>query len=208
MIVISANEFAPAFPRQISPVMRHILAVALMMSLAACGGGSVPTTFDLSAPNPGPTSSGGRSYIVVAEPTTVQALDSDRIIVKDSAGAISFLGTAQWADRVPKLVQTRLIQTFENASRLGRVGRPGDRIVSDLLLNTDIRSFTVELGLGEAVVEATVKLVNDKTGRVRAAKLFVARVPLGKIDGPAAAQAMDVALSRVLVDIVRWAGKS
>jgi ABC-type uncharacterized transport system auxiliary subunit len=33
---------------------------------------------------------GSRVPLVVAEPTTVQALDSDRIIVKDSSGALSF----------------------------------------------------------------------------------------------------------------------
>lgn len=178
------------------------------MLLAGCSGGATPTTFDLTAPNPGRVAGAGRGYLVVAEPSTVQALDSDRIIVRDAGGAISFLGGAQWADRVPRLVQTRLIQAFENAGRLGAVGRPGDRIVSDVQMNTDIRAFTIEAGSGEAVVEITAKLVNDKTGRVRAARLFSARVPAGAIEGAAAATAMDSALSTVLTEIVRWAARA
>ena len=60
-----------------------------------------------------------RAAMVVAEPTAVQALDSDRVIVKDSSGALSFVGGAQWADRVPALVQARLIQTLGPPARSG-----------------------------------------------------------------------------------------
>jgi cholesterol transport system auxiliary component len=173
--------------------------------LAGCGGGATPTTYDLSAPGNVGRVGGARAALVVAEPTTVQTLDSDRIIVKDSSGALSFAGGAQWADRVPKLVQTRLIQTFENGGRLASVARPGERIVPETQLNTDIRSFNIETASGSAVVAITAKLVGDRTGRVQRARLFTARVPASAADGGAAAQALDRALSQVLVEIVRWA---
>jgi cholesterol transport system auxiliary component len=185
------------------------LALPLLLAgstlLAGCGGGATPTTFDLSAPSGFGRVGGSRAALIVVEPTTVQTLDSDRIIVKDSTGALSFLGGGQWADRVPRLVQTRLIQTFENGSRLGAVARPGERIVPDLQLNTDIRSFNIDAASGSAVVEITAKLVGDRTGKVQRARLFSARVPASAVDGPAAAQALDRALSQVLIEIVRWA---
>lgn len=143
--------------------------------------------------------------LIVAQPTTVQALDADRLIVKDSSGALSFLGGAQWADRVPNLVQTRLIQTFENGSRIATVGRPGERIVPDLQLNTDIRAFNIDAASGQAVVEITAKLIGDRTGKVQRARVFSARVPASAVDGAGAAQALDQALSQVLIQIVRWA---
>lgn len=184
-----------------------IIAVALTAGvlLTACGGGSAPTTYDLSAPRDFGRLGGSRATLVVAEPTTVQALDSDRVIVKDSTGALSFLGGAQWADRVPKLVQVRLIQTFENGNRLGSVARPGDRITPEVQLVTDIRSFNIDAANGTAVVEITAKLVGDRTGDIRRARLFSARVPAGAVDGAGAAQALDRALSQVLIEIVRWA---
>lgn len=180
------------------------LATAGALLLAGCGGGAAPTTYDLSAPRDFGRIGGSGGVLIVAEPSTVQALDSDRLIVKDSAGALSFLGGAQWADRVPKLVQTRLIQTFENGSRLAAVGRPGERIVPDLQLNTDIRSFNIDAASGAAVVEITAKLVGDRSGKVQRAKLFSARVPAGA-DGAGAARALDQALSQVLIQIARWA---
>ncbi len=184
-----------------------LLGVAALASImAGCSGGSSARVFDLSAPRDvGRLSSGSRAALIVAEPTTVQALDSERIIVRDGAGALSVLPGVQWADRLPKLVQTRLIQTFENGSRLGAVGRPGERILPDWQLNLDIRAFAIDAASGEAVVEISAKLIRDRTGRVAGARLFTARVAAGGIAGDSAAQALDAALSQVLVEIVRWA---
>ena len=180
------------------------IAVAGSLLLTGCGGGPAPTTYDLSAPRDFGRIGGGGGVLVVAQPTAVQALDSDRLIVKDSSGALSFLGGAQWADRVPNLVQTRLIQTFENGSRIAAVGRPGERIVPDFQLNTDIRAFNIDAATGQAVVEITAKLIGDRTGKVQRAKLFSARVPAGA-EGAGAAQALDQALSQVLIQIAHWA---
>ena len=195
-------------PIPTSPLRSRLLAPSLVVAsallLAGCGGGSAPTTFDLSAPRDFGRIGGGGGVLIVAQPTAVQALDSDRLIVKDSSGALSFLGGAQWADRVPNLVQTRLIQTFENGSRIAAVGRPGERIVPDFQLNTDIRAFNIDAASGQAVVEITAKLIGDRTGKVQRAKLFSARVPAGA-DGAGAAQALDQALSQVLIQIARWA---
>ncbi|PTM38800.1 ABC-type transport auxiliary lipoprotein family protein [Bosea sp. 124] len=181
------------------------LALAAGVLLAGCGGGSAPTTYDLSAPRDFGRIGGSRATLMVQEPTTVQALDSDRVIVRDSSGALSFLGGAQWADRVPKLVQVRLIQTFENGSRLGAVARPGDRVTPEVQLLTDIRSFNIDAASGMAVVEITAKLVGDRTGDIRRARMFSARIPAGAVDGTGATQALDRALSQVLIEIVRWA---
>lgn len=195
----------PILPSLLRGRLRALsLAAAGSLLLAGCGGGSAPTTYDLSAPRDFGRIGGGGGVLIVAQPTAVQALDSDRLIVKDSSGALSFLGGAQWADRVPNLVQTRLIQTFENGSRIAAVGRPGERIVPDFQLNTDIRAFNIDAASGQAVVEITAKLIGDRTGKVQRAKLFSARVPAGA-DGAGAAQALDQALSQVLIQIARWA---
>jgi cholesterol transport system auxiliary component len=190
------------------PALRHRHAAVLIgaaLVLGGCGGGYAPTTYDLSAPRDFGKVTGSRVHLAVADPTATQALDSERIIVRDGTGAISFLGGAQWADRLTKLVQTRMIQTFENASRIGTVGRPGDRVVADFQLNLDIRTFNIDSGTSEAVVEITAKLVNDRSGRVGASRIFSARQPVGAIDGAGAARSLDNALSLVLIDIVRWA---
>jgi cholesterol transport system auxiliary component len=199
----------PIRPRLAAITVVRLRAGALLAAatlLAGCGGGTPPTAFDLTAPRSVARAAPARGQIVVAEPIALQAFDAERIIVKDPSGAVSFLGGGQWVDRLPRLVQTRLIQTFENGARIGAVSRPGDRTVADYQLNTEIRAFEIAAASGEAVVEMSAKLVHDRTGRVVTARLFSSRVPVGSMDAASAAQALDRALSTVLVDVVGWIG--
>ena len=181
-----------------------LLAAGLLVT--GCTSSSSPTTFDLTAPSQRVRGAGLSGQVVVAEPVTTQVLEAERIIVRDASGAVSFLGGGQWADRLPRLVQARLIQTFENGSRLKAVSRPGDRVTADYLLSTELRAFQVVSPGNEAVVEVSARLVNDRTGRIVRAKVFSARVPVAAIDAANAARALDEALSTVLVDIVGWVG--
>jgi cholesterol transport system auxiliary component len=179
------------------------VALAPIM-LSACGGGagSLPT-FDLYAPRDIGQTGTAYTQLTVNEPIVVQAFDSDRVVVKDQGGTISYLGGAQWVDKLPRLFQTRLIETFENAKRTG-VGRPGGGIIANTSLVTEIRAFQIEGASGEALVEISAKLVTAY-GRVNAARVFTARVPAGSADGASAARALDQASSQVMAEIVRWA---
>ena len=201
----------PCPPRPpVRPAARSLAALALTATLsgflAGCGSGAAPATFDLAAlPATGRSLGGGRS-VVVAEPVTLQPLEGDRIIVKDAAGAVSFLGGGQWSDRLPRLIQARIVQTFENTGRLRSVSRPGDRIGADYTLISEIRAFEVAAGSGEAVVEISAKLVGDASNKVAAARIFQARVPVTAVDAANAARGLDQALSGVLGQMARWIG--
>jgi cholesterol transport system auxiliary component len=197
-----------ARPSGIAPVRRLALACAaasVMAGLAGCG--SAPSTaFDISAPRD--ALRGGRiaGQLVVAEPSTVQAFEAERIVAKDKAGTVSLIGGGQWADRLPRLVQARLIQTLEGASRNRAVGRPGDGITGDNQLNTEIRAFNLDARTGEAVVEISAKLVDVKSGRVLNGRVFSARTPVGSANVGEVAPALDRSATTVFVSIARWLG--
>jgi cholesterol transport system auxiliary component len=179
-------------------------SVLLFGALAAgCSSGAAPTTYDLSAPTSRIGGSAGLQ-ISVNEPAALQVLSTQQIIVKDATGAISFLGAGQWSDNLPRLIQTRLINTFENASQLRGVSRPSSGAVADIQLISELRNFEIATPGNEAFVEMSVKIVNDATGRIVNARLFRARVPAASVDAANAARALDQALSVVMLDIVRW----
>jgi len=182
--------------------LRLGVALGAVLFVAACSSGAPPATFDLTAPRDGLASGRGRGLLVVAEPQALAAIDSNRIIVM-TGGGIAYLPDAQWSDRLPKLIQTRLIQTFENGRRIQAVGRPGDRLVPAAQLNSEIRTFGIDEKTGEAVVELSVKIVNDRTGRILAGEMFSSRVP-SAAGGPAATAALDAATQNLLRDVVRW----
>ncbi|RFB80083.1 ABC-type transport auxiliary lipoprotein family protein [Methylovirgula sp. 4M-Z18] len=178
---------------------------AAILSLSACSSGAPLQTYDLtaiaSAPRP---VRGVHGQIIVTEPVASTALDSDRVLVRPQPETLAYLGGAKWSARLPALVQTRLIQSFENARALKAVGRPGDRSSADYDLTTEIRSFEIDVQSGQAVVEIAAKLVQDASGRVAAARIFTARVPASAADGVAATTALDAALGRVMGEIVTW----
>ncbi|WP_128560676.1 ABC-type transport auxiliary lipoprotein family protein [Methylobacterium crusticola] len=196
-------RFPAPRPAARRPGLPLLAAAGLALGLGACGG-TVPTTFDLTA-LPGAARGGAaRRSIVVAEPVGLQPFEADRIIVREPGAAVSYLGGGQWADRLPRLIQARLIQSLENANRLKSVSRPGDKVAADTLLISEIRAFDIAAASREAVVDLSAKIVQDGTGTVVAARVFQARVPVDAVSAPVAANGLDRALSLVLADMVRW----
>lgn len=184
-----------------------IAAVALMLGACTSMLKDAPVaTYDLSAPDSFSGRAAARKGVLaIEEPTAIQTVDSNRMVAREG-GAVSYVPAAQWTDRLPSLVQTRMVQAFENAGRIGSVGRSQDRLAADYQLITDIRAFEIDVGSGnQARVEIAAKIV-DRTGRVRSGRVFEASAPAGAVNGPSASAALDRALSQVLVDMVGWAG--
>ena len=181
------------------------LAAALLGGCTSMLREAPMATYDLSAPQGfSGRAASGRGVLVIEEPTAIQTVDSNRMVAR-SGGQISYVPGAQWTDRLPSLVQTRMVQAFENSGRIGSVGRSQDRLSGDYQLITDIRAFEIDVGSGStAQVEIAAKIV-DRSGRVRSGRVFSASAPASAITGPAASAALDQALGQVLVEMVGWA---
>jgi len=183
-------------------------ALALSGCAALPGGGPAPLdTYDLtsiSAETAGPKR--GRMQILVAEPGALKALDGENVVVRPSAGSVEFLKGAQWADRLPRVVQARLVEALQATGRLGGVGKPGEGLAIDYQVVTEIRAFEVRLdGAPRAEVALYVKLLNDRNGVVRAARAFSAAAPLGPGAGnDAYVAALDRAFAQVVRELVPW----
>ena len=195
-------------PAGIAVAMTAALMLGGCASVLGGGDKAIPT-FDLTAPNGFTAPRAGSGQMVISTPTALAVLDTEKIVVEPGPGQITYLDKAQWSDRLPALFQARLIEAFENGSRGRAVARPGDRIVADYLLLTDIRAFSIQTFQGgpEAVVEISAKIVRDNAGRIVAAKVFTARVPSAGTSGAEATVALDAASDKVFVDIVNWASR-
>jgi cholesterol transport system auxiliary component len=196
----------PHFSRTVQ-LSRASLLFALLLSACSSLGGVKPLdTFDLTTPDAvkaGPRK--GKVQVLVTEPQALKALDSENIVVRNGASQIQYLAGAQWSDRLPKIVQARLIQAFEKSGRFGGVGRPGEGLAIDYQIITEIRAFGIEDGV--AVVEIGAKLLNDRNGVVRSSKTFSASVRAGS-GANGFVEALDQAFSGVAADLVAWAGKN
>jgi cholesterol transport system auxiliary component len=182
----------------------------LALLLAGCGTaltGSKPPALDtvtLSAGEIGGAARKSGIQILIAEPKALKIYDSQNIVVATSATGLEYLGGAQWADRLPSLVQVKLAETLQNAG-YAAIGLPGQGLAIDYQLITEIRDFSVQTSGGDrAKVAIFVKLLNDRNGDVVASRAFEGEAPASSANYPAA---LDLAFAKVTSEIVTWVGK-
>jgi cholesterol transport system auxiliary component len=183
------------------PRRRRLFPVLLAGSslLAACSSAPV-ATYDLT-PAKGFAARAGRGQLAVHLPEAILPASSDRIVVRTSRQSVAYLSGAQWADKLPSLVQSRLIESFQNAHLMRAVGRPG--MLADFSLQTSIRRFELDTARGEAVVEISAQITGP-SGRIVSGRIFAANVAAPPSDPAAVASALDAALAKVMREIVIW----
>ncbi|MBP2445585.1 ABC-type transport auxiliary lipoprotein family protein [Rhizobium leguminosarum] len=176
--------------------------------LSGCGTAAKNDTYDLSAAVDGDGPAAKSRQILIASPTALSALGSEQIVIRVSSSEIQYLSRAQWGDKLPRMVQSKLVEAFENSGKLGGVGMPGQGLAIDYQVVTDIRSFEIDASNGnQAVVEISAKILNDRNGSVRAQKVFRAMAPAGG-DNAGFVKGLDRAFSTVASEIVTWTLKS
>ncbi|WP_115420166.1 ABC-type transport auxiliary lipoprotein family protein [Ensifer sp. M14] len=185
---------------------RSAMIFTLAALLAGCGAGAaVNDTFSLSSSPVVEGRAATSKQILVPEPTALKALDSDQIVIRLSGSELQYLSKAQWSDRLPRMVQAKLVQAFENTGKVGGVGKPGEGLAIDYQVISEIRSFEISTeGADTAVVEIFAKIVNDRNGTVRAQKAFRATAGVKGTGNPAFIRALDQAFATVASEIVGW----
>ena len=176
--------------------------------LSGCGTAAKNDTYDLPAAVDGSGPAAKSRQILIASPTALRSLDSEQIVIRVSPSEIQYLSKAQWGDKLPRIVQSKLVEAFENSGKLGGVGMPGQGLAIDYQIVTDIRSFEIDASNGnQAVVEISAKILNDRNGSVRTQKVFRAMAPAGG-DNDGFVKGLDRAFSTVASEIVSWTLRS
>ena len=161
-------------------------------------------TYDLRAPRDlAPAGKSLAASLAIPEPTAVAMIQTQRMLfssVRDNPGFAEFM----WADSIPKLIQARLIDTFENFDIAHAPLRAADLGHADYQLLIDIRRFRVSTE-GEPRVEIgfSARIV-DKDGNAIASQLMEANEKLGKIEPGDTVAAFDVAFGRIAKELIDW----
>jgi phospholipid/cholesterol/gamma-HCH transport system substrate-binding protein len=173
-----------------------------------------PVYYDLTAPRTFPASDKpAKSQLVVVEPTALLALDTPRIIIAPGAGESPSVDTAQWRDNIPKLIQAKLIESFEHANYLAAVARPTDGLNADYQLMIDVRNFQIsppaagtagaDAATPAAHVEFAAKILGEN-GKIIGSRTFDAMVPAHDTDAAGAVAALNEAFGKAAADLVVW----
>jgi len=191
-----------------------ITAVAL---LAGCvdvpGTGPAPDLFNLTPKSTFPPDLPQiTTQLVVEEPLASGGLDSARIALSPSLTELKYFAKARWVERAPKMIQTLLVESFENTGRIVAVSRQAIGLRSDFNLKSELREFQAEYLNGNVVpqirVRLNVKIVKQPRLSIIASRNFERLVPATSDSMPAIVAAFDEALGKVLRQTVEWSMKT
>jgi cholesterol transport system auxiliary component len=158
--------------------------------------------YDLTAPG-NISAPRGDLQILVPKPTTVQALDTNRIAARPGPSEYAYLPGAVWSDTLPNLLQARMTQTLQNSGRVRAAALPGQGFLIDYQLVMDIRAFEL-VGEG-ALVEIAVKLMDESNGRVLRSRVFQQGVHVASTSNADVVRALDAAMDKAFIEITQWA---
>jgi phospholipid/cholesterol/gamma-HCH transport system substrate-binding protein len=170
------------------------------------GGGTTPqkVTYDMRAPRNFPAPAKAiKGQLALPEPSAVAMLETQRMLfspVKDYPDFAEFL----WADSIPKLLQARLIESFENYDIARAPLRAADIGQTDYQLLIDVRRFQVETGSQPAAQIVLSARILDKGGKIVGSHLFEQSERLEKIEPQAVVSAFEEAFGRLAKDLVTW----
>lgn len=179
--------------------------VAGLVKMTGGGEAAIPKTiYDLSIPPDfAAPKKPLKEQLVMPTPTAILRLDTQRFLLAPNKELAGF-SNAQWADSIPKMLQIKLIQSFENYDLAHAPLRSTDNPGTNSQLVIDLRSF--QIGTDSeltAEIEFSARILN-KDGQVMASRLFQQRRKLETPDPASAVVAFNDAFGSIATELITW----
>lgn len=195
-------------------LLRGTAALALAApAVAACGSlpglSEPPDLYTLTPKSTFPQDLPRVDWQLLVEPATAAAaLDTVRIALRRELTRIEYYADVAWTERAPLMIQTLLVESFENSDSIISVGRETFGLRADFVLKTELREFQAEYvddaGAPQVRVQINAKLVRMPERRIVAGQTFESLVDADSRAFRDVILAFDAALGDVLKDIVEW----
>jgi cholesterol transport system auxiliary component len=204
-------------PLPLPPILRRLALLALLPALASCGAvtalGDAATPLDvfvLEAPTDVPVRQGRplRRDVIIEEPTTGGALETDRILIQPSALQAQYLPGVRWSEPAPVLLQTLMLRTLDSAQAFEYVGRRPLGPGGDFAIVTELVDFQAELDAeGESalvVVRMIARIVRERGIDIVATRTFATTEQAASLDDDDLVAAFDAAAGRIVSEFAVW----
>ena len=161
-------------------------------------------TYDLRAlQNPGPAGKTVNAQWAIPEPTAVAMLETQRFLFEPAQDYPGF-AEALWADALPKLMQARLIESFENYDIAHAPLRAANIGQTEFQLLIDIRRFRIAVDSKPVAEIALSARIVDKNGKMVAARMFEETEQFDQVAPAAAVVAFSEAFGRIAKNMIAW----
>lgn len=147
--------------------------------------------------------------LIIEEPIAAGGLGTNRIALRPRATELKFFAGARWTERAPKMIQTLLVESFENTNKIIAVGRQSIGLRADFTLKTELREFQAETSTDNGVtmvrVRINAKIVKQPKRVIVGSKSFEHVVQVKDGNGIRnIVIAFDAASGKVLKKLVEW----
>jgi len=191
---------------------RRVVAVGLGFGLAGCASLFTDPPKHLYRVTPKSTYPANLPHVsvqlLIDVPIAPAGLDTDRIALSRSPVSLDYFADSQWTDRAPLVVQTALLESFENSGAVTAVDREPSDLRADFVLKAEIRHFEAVYdtpdGAPEVWVVLNVRLVQAAEREIIGQKSVERRERAESNDVPHIVLAFDEALGGAMKDIVVW----
>jgi len=193
--------------------LRVAAAAAFAFVAGSCalpGGGEPPQLYTLTPKSTFEASLPRVDWqLVVERPVASAGINTQRIAVQRSPVTLDYFARASWTDQAPALVQTLLIESFENSGKIRAVTRESSQLRADYILQTELREFQAEYDKTgqppQVHVRLNGKLIRMPDRTIIANQTADRLVRAEKSDMENVILAFDDALGKVMKQMVEWA---
>jgi cholesterol transport system auxiliary component len=201
-----------------SPVDRRALlrfaTLALVPAASACtslipGTGAPPQLYVLTRKSTFPPDLPQVSrQLLVDTPVAPAEIDTARVALSRSPTTIDYFANAAWSDRAPAMVQSLLIESFEQTGKIPSVARDTAVLRADYILMPELRRFEARYENGEApptvLVRLLVRLVKMPERTIIGEDIAEGRETATANAMDAIVAAYDEALGSVMKRLITW----
>jgi cholesterol transport system auxiliary component len=149
--------------------------------------------------------------LTVEVPAAAANLNTGRIAIAQTPTSSDYYAKTAWTDRAPAMVQTRIVDSFENSHKIVAVSRESIGMRADYTLQPDLRNFEAMYFYGGAPiahVRVVAKLVRMPERQIIGTATIERCVRARQDKIPKVVEAFDQALGSVIKSLVAWTLKT
>jgi len=192
----------------------RLAALALVPAAAGCsslipGTGTPPQIYVLMRKTTFPPDLPSISrQLLVDIPVAPAEIDTTRVALTRSPTTIDYFANAAWSDRAPAMVQSLLIESFEQTGKIVSVARDSAVLRADYILMPELRRFEARYENGDApplvLVRLLVRLIKMPERTIIGDEIAEGREPAARNSMDAIIEAYNEALGSVMKRLVTW----
>ena len=145
--------------------------------------------------------------LAVEVPAAAANLNTGRIALAMTPTSTDYYSKVAWTDRAPLMVQTRIVDSFENTRKIVAVARESIELRANYVLQPDLRNFEALYYYGQPPivrVRIIAKLVRMPDRQIIGVGSFERCVRARADKVPKVVEAFDQALGSVIKQLVSW----